>query len=317
MNIKNGIYGPGVTLAPGQIGLANEGAFENTFFSQPVTNFIAADDPNKGLQELLDYLAPPVKSARRFEYRVVPSESVLAVEENDTDIRAIGGSFRMVEAKGQIENGKTLSKGLTMAVDIDELKENSMAVEEAAANLQRRLIIMDIFRALAIFRANATKVQKVWGSAVSGVWADPDADLMAAFSDTERNARANRSVFGPNVQAQRFRALRAGGAGTSPTALFTLQQLADLVTLDNIRAVTERYYDEGGVSRGLIPAGDVYGFYAQNGGGRYDPSNLKTFTTDGWRVFQRELESVVLVTVSHYSNIVCTDKNGLVWMEIV
>jgi len=317
MDVKNGIYGPGVTLAPGQIGLANEGAFQSSFFSQPVTGLLVTDAPNKGLQELLDYLAPPVKSARRFEYRVVPSESALAVEENDSDIRAIGGSFRVVESKGQIENSKTLSKGLTIAVDIDEVNENKMAVEDAAANLQRRLIIMDIFRALAIFRKNSTKIQKVWSSAVGGTWADPDADLMAAFSTTKRNARANRAVLGPTVLAHRFRALRGGGAGTAPTALFTLPQLADLLILDNIRAVTEKYYDDEGASRDIIPAGEVYGFYAQNGGSRYDPSNLKRFTTDGWRVFQRELESVVLVTVSHYSNIVCTDKNGLVRMEVV
>jgi len=111
--------------------------------------------------------------------------------------------------------------------------------------------------------------------------------------------------------------LRAGDPGKSATSMFSIPQLAGLLTLESIRVETEKYYDENGAVQNIIPAGDIYGFYAQNGGSRYDPSNLKTFTSGDWRVFTRQLEAVTLVTVSHYSDIVCTDKNGLVRMEIL
>jgi hypothetical protein len=314
--LLNGIYRQDMGLIAGQIGMANEAALGNGFLSQPLTQFVTADTSAADLEALLEYLAGRVACGRRFEYRVAARGGKIATVSANDDIRAIGGSFKVVEARGQVEQGKTRSKGLTMAVDIDDDKENPTAREESAQYLRALLTVLEIRRVLALHEANVEADNKVWSEAVGGVWADPDADLMAACNVDGRNTNPNRALIGASALANRFRALRAGDTGKGATALFTLQQLAGLCGLADIRSEKIVYQDDAGANQNLIPANKIYGFYQPSGGTRYDASNIKRFVTGDWRVFVRELESVILVTVSHYSEIVLLDATGLVLMEV-
>lgn len=312
----NGIFASDSGLAVGQVGMANEAALTSGLMSQPLMNFLTADTASADLDALLEYLTGRVACGRKFEYRVAAHGGKIAVVEADADIRAIGGSFKRIEARGQVEQGKTRSKGFTMAIDIDDDKENPTAREEAAQYLRSLLTVFDIRRAISLIEANTESDNKVWSEAVGGVWADPDADLMAAFSVDGRNVNPNRSLIGAAALANRFRALRAGDTGKGATSLFTLQQLSGLCGLEEIRSEKIIYQTETGENANLIPGNKVYGFYQPRGGTRYDASNIKRFATGDWRVFVRELESVILVTVSHYSEIVLLDSTGLVVMEV-
>ena len=314
--IINGIHDADATLQAGQVALANEATITTAFMSEPLSNFIKADPSANDLSALLDYLAGNVQAGRRFEYRVAAHGGKIAVTELNADIRAAGGSFKVIEAAGQVEQGKTLSKGLTMAIDLDDDKENPNAREEAALYLKRLLLTLEINRVLALIEANATPQNIIWGDAVGGVWADPDSDLMQALHVETRNANPNRALIGATALANRFRALRAGDPSKGATSMLTLDQLAGLIGLESIRSEKIVYLDNDGASKNLIPGNKVYGFHQPTGGTRYDASNIKRFTTGGWRVFERELEALVLVTVSHYSDIVMLDKEGLVVMEV-
>ena len=60
-------------LRPGEVGFANEAAFDAAFLSQPLTEFVVGNGGTKReekLQELLEFLAPAVQVPRKFEFRV-------------------------------------------------------------------------------------------------------------------------------------------------------------------------------------------------------------------------------------------------------
>lgn len=303
-------------LKTGDIGLANESAFANTFLSRPLTSFVAGTMATAEIEAVLNFVAPPVAAGRRFEYQVAKAAGTLAAELDDSDVRAIGASFKVIDAKGQIVLGKTRNKGLTMRIDNDVLSENPAAQEEAVVALRRRLIIMDIARAFKLFEANAAAQTATWSAAVSTVWADPDADLMGFLATDAKNVSPNRLLFGRTALSNRFKALRSGTDGKAATSMFTQDQLAALLGVSKILTSSEIYYSSDTVSTPIVPKAKVYGFYAQDGATRYDPSNLKRFVTPGsgggaFEVFFKQEASYSEVTVGHYSELVCTDKSGM------
>ena len=58
--------------ANGVVALANESAFQGSFFSRPLTDFaVGYTSQEEPLQELLDFIAPPVQVPDRlFQYDV-------------------------------------------------------------------------------------------------------------------------------------------------------------------------------------------------------------------------------------------------------
>ena len=316
-----GIIPDAAHLKPGLTALANESAFNNSFLSEPLTAYAAGASSSEDLQALLDYLAPQVPTARRFEYEVANNGANLAAEADDSDIRALGGVFKTIAYNGQIVQSKTYSKGLTRRIDLDQLEDGSLTREEVVAFLKRRLLVGEILRATGLIRANTTEITKKWSAAVSNVWADPDADVMGVFAGVLKNNLPNRMVFGRQALARRFAALRAGDPGKSATSLITLDQLAGLLMLESIRTSSEVYYSDKMTAKGIIDPTHIYGFNAQQGATRFDPSNLKRFVSrqggSPFQVFEQEVSSHLIdITVSHYSNIVCPDSSGLLWMTI-
>jgi hypothetical protein len=63
-----------------------------------------------------------VQVGRRFEWKKAVNAEEFYSETFD-DARSIGGDFKKVEFKGTSVNDKTLNKGLTIIVDIDEVAE--------------------------------------------------------------------------------------------------------------------------------------------------------------------------------------------------
>jgi len=308
-------------LAVGGVALANESAFNNSFLSEPLTALAVGTGSTEDLARLLEFIAPTVETARRFEYEVANDAANLAAEADSSDIRALGGVFKTISYNGTIVQSKTYSKGLTRRVDRDQLEDGSVTREEIVRFLTRRLVVSEIIRAVALIQANSTKAAKTWSAATGGVWADPDADLMNALVGVNRNVLANRMVFGKQTWARRFTALRSGDEGKAPTALMTPDQLTALLALERILISNEIYFTDSASSAGIINPAHIYGFNAMPGATRFDPSNLKRFVSKAqgspFQVFEQEVSSHVIdITVSHYSNIVCTDATGLIWLEI-
>lgn len=313
-----GIVGDSDKAAPGQVALANESSFNNSFLSSPLTAYaVGWQSDRRALETLLDFLAPPVQTARRFEYKVANNTQAFAAEEKERDVRALYGEFAQIKPAGENISSKTLSKGLSILLELDEISENPGLEEVATASLLRMLYRAEILRAVALLSSVAINVSKTWGT---GTTVDPDMDLLGVLTamGDDGGLNPNRICFGQTAWQNRVRALRANNTpGGFANASMTPQNLADFLAVDDVAVCRERYATGSGKS-GLVTNNLVFLFNAQNGASKDDPSNIKRFWSpeDGgggmFKVFAQDTSSHLRrITVSHRSNIVITSNLGI------
>ena len=302
----------GLALAP-KVAFANENAFADTFLSQPLTEYsVGWRQEHAELEQLLEFLAPKVRAARRFEFRVANSKAAFAAAENGQDIRALGAEFNVYRETGDIVQGKTLSKGLTKVLDKDEIHDNPMAEEEAVAEIMSILYRSEIIRAFGVLNAAATNAAKTWSAGT-----DADSDLIAAISagGDDAGLNPNRVLFGQTAWQKRVLALRGSEkAGGFASAGLDEAGLAGLLGIDEVMVCKQRYQGGSGKTA-LVTNNLVLAYNAQAGAGRNDPSNVKRFVTPtaggDFAVFREEKPATVAVTVAHYSNVVLTSSAGV------
>ncbi len=301
-------------LPNGAIGLANEAAFDNTFLSQPLTQYtVGWMHSQDDLLALLEFVAPEVRAARRFEYRKANDKDAFIMTENDEDVRALYGEFKRIQSTGEIVQGKTKHKGLSKLIDRDEVKDDPMVLERAAADITKALIRAEIFRAISILSGAATSANKTWTTG-----ADADIDILAAISAGGDSAGLdpNRILFGQAAWQRRIQGLRAlDTAGGFATNGFGPEELAAWLGIDGVKISKERYQRGTGKSA-LVTSNIMLAFNAQSGGSKDDPSNIKRFVSlnegNQFRVYQRDIASdLIEVTVSHYSLIALTSSSGV------
>ena len=289
--------------------VANEDRFDNTFMSEPLTAY-AVGQPDNGVRALLDSAFPEVPVARKFEFRkAVAGEAYIA--ETGIDIRALGAEFKQLQFSGDMEQSKTLNKGLTVKLDKDEIIPGDE--ERKVAMLMNMLERLELRRGLAIIDAAASNTGKTWNSS-----ADPDMDMLAAveaFGDAT-GQDANFALIGSTSMQKRITAYRAQAtAGGFASSAMTIQQIADFLGIDELVKVTERYRAGKGKSLSRFVSNYVY-FYARSlFADREDPSSVKRFVTrmaEGrYRVYRIEKAKSVELSVEHYSNIVATNATGV------
>src|SRR5687767_1152823 len=81
-------------LAPGQLCLANESRFNSAFFSEPLTAYATGWRDASNIEAMLDFLAPPVQTGRRFEFKKGDNSEAFYSELDD--VRALGADFKRV-----------------------------------------------------------------------------------------------------------------------------------------------------------------------------------------------------------------------------
>lgn len=302
--------------APGQICLANESRFNASFLSTPLTAYTTGWSSGEDLEALLEFLAPECPTARRFSYKkAVNAESFLG-EIDDSDIRAIGAEFKRVAYTGTDAEAKTYNKGLTVRVDLDEESDDPMLEERCTSSLMKRLLRMEIRRAVALHDAAAVNLASTWGAATA---VDADMEIMGDLILAADNSgvRPNRISYGDTVWSKRMLTLRAGeNAGCIANAGFTPEQLASFLQVDQVKICKERVQTTKTAKANLLGANAVYMFNAVSGAGKDDPSNIKRFVTPmgggKFRVYRQEVTSKLIdITVEHYSNIICTSTLGI------
>ncbi len=301
---------------PGMVSLANEASFNQQFFSEPLTQYaVGWTSDQKALEKLLDFVAPQVSVSRKFQYKVANNaKEFLALEETD-DVRALGGEFRRIEARGDIVQSRTYSKGLSTIIDLDEEDAEDGLEERKVAWLRRILLRMEIRRAVALLSGAATNKAVTWGGTAG---TDPDMDLaeMLLAGGDNSGIDPNRVLMGKSAWQSRLVALRAKDtAGAFASAGMTPEQLAGFLACDQVYVNTERF-QSGSAKQNLVGSNVILGFMAEQGQSKDDPSNIKRFVSaqDGgpFRVFRQELTShLIQISVSHYSNIVLTSNLGL------
>lgn len=312
-----GIMPAGAAIQPGQVALANEDVFADTFFSQPMTDYaVGWASQQRWIKDLLDFLAPGVRTTRRFEYRVANNAKAFAAAENDKDIRALYGEFALVEAIGTIQNGRTLSKGLTTIIDKDDEQENPQIVQQKVAWLMDMLLRAEVIRAMALLNGAATNTAVTWGGSGGS---NPDIDLngLVLAGGNASGMDPNRIIIGGQAWQVRLNALASvNTAGGFQGYGMTPEQLASWLGIDRVE-VSRLRYQSGTGKTALVPANTVLAFNAYAGATPEDPSNIKRFWSpefggDEWAVWVQDKSShLKWITVSHKSNIILTSSLGV------
>jgi len=300
----------GVANVPGQVYAANESRFAQEFYQEALTAYtVGWRDPD--LMDLLEFLAPEVQTPRWFQYKVADNPSAFISE--DDDIRAVGAGFKLLSQVGTNATAKTLSKGLTMRVDVDE-QEGDGWRERKTAYLMRRLVRNEVRRALAVIVAAATNLGKTWGA--SGT---PDEDIRASLvlGANASGVRPNRIAFDEGAFDLRYASYaQQENAGAYAALARSLEQLAQHLGVEAVRTVSARYQATSSTKSRVMTANTVLMFFAESGMDKDDASNVKRFVTNSqgggrFAVFEEQHAAFTDITVSHYSLISATSTLGV------
>lgn len=304
--------GPGLN-PPGVICLANEARFTETFFSEPLTAYALGWRDPSNIQETLDFLFPPVQVGRRFEYKKAVNAEAFYSETDD--VRAIGSDFKRVEFTGTSANEKTLNKGLTIRIDLDDEVGTNWR-ELNVARLTQRILRNDLRRGVTAVSAAATNTAKTWDTTAGK---DPDQDVrtdLIAGADAS-GLRANRVLYGDTAWDKRGLSHRAQNtAGGFASAMLNPDQVAALLQVDRVMISKERYSSSSSAKTQVVN-NLVLEFFGEDSLMKDDPSHTKRFWTpciggETIRVYEQQVSAkLVDITVEHYSNLVVTSTTGL------
>jgi len=302
-------------LGPGRnprnvIALANEERFTTTYFSEPLTAYAIGWVDPENIQAILDAMAPPVETPRRFEYKSATNSEEWLSETDE--VRAIGSAFKRIEFKGSSVNEKTLNKGLTITLDRDEMVDGTQ--ERAVARIMRRLNRNDLRRAVVALVAAASNSNKTWDTTDGK---DPDQDVIADLitGGDARGIGSNTIVYGEIAWQKRALSHRAqSSAGGFASASLDEQALARLLGVARVMVSRERY-QSGSATKTKIVGSYVLMYFAELLASLEDPSNIKQFWTPTdsgrYRVYVEEHAKTVDVSVEHYSNIAIPSTLGI------
>ncbi|MDR1255770.1 MAG: hypothetical protein LBJ94_02505 [Puniceicoccales bacterium] len=298
----------------GLICAANEARFTSANYSEPLTAFTVGWKDSEKVEELLNFVAPAVPVARRFEFKVADSTEPFLSETDD--IRSIGSAFKRVEFTGTSVTSKTYNKGLTIRVDHDDVAGDDWR-ERYVQLLLQRLYRNELRRAVSALSGNAiSQVSTYVWSTASGT-PNPDADVRAELEAASNltGVRPNRIILGEGAWDIRSDAYDCqNNAGANRAAGLSLGELARKLFVDEVRIMGARYQDVS--SKTAILGNEIYAFFTKNEIMKDEPANIKRFVTpvDGgstFRVYVDERSKFSDITVEHYSNIVITSATGI------
>lgn len=311
----------------------NDSQFLETYYSEPLTNYtVGWRDPNN-IEDSLQFVAPAVSVGRRFEWKAANNAEEFLSEVVD-DLRAIGADFKTVRYTGTDVTDKTLNRGLSLVVDLDNVATTGVGAgvvpgwqQNAVAKLTRRLYRNSFRRAIAAISAASVSNPFVWGAQPANpgiVPVNPDMDVVADLV-TQTNLtgiRNNRALYGDTAFLYRNQAYGsqnspAGYLGYNPAG--AEQALAAALQVDRVKISRERYQSAAAAKTEILGA-NVYTFFAMDNVDTEDPSNIKRFvsTFDAeqggglFRVYVQQLSSkLVVISVEFYEKIVITYASGI------
>ena len=287
---RNRMIQAAITMGADDIGAFSEGVFEHeritaandslitqATYQEPLTQFIVGARDDQDLDALLDAFAPPVQVPQRFEYAATDTDHEFYAGATDEDLRAIGADFARFGEKSTKVTAKTVSRGLAIDVDLDEVAPGDNTWQERAAQkILRRLKRLQLRRAVAALTAAATNTAKTWGSS-----ADPDGDVLAEMNTAAgiTGMEPTTLIFGRTAWNTRFTSNRSQNtAGSNASAALTPQQVAELVGAQR-GLIADARYTSAANTKSLVVSTKLFIFMAEQGVDAMDPSNIKLFWT--------------------------------------
>lgn len=311
-------FDTGMGYKAGQILFANDARFTESYYSEPLTNYIVGwKDPND-IEAKLNFIAPAVPVGRRFEWKAAVNAEEFLSEIVD-DQRAIGSDFKTVQYTGTDVVDKTLNKGLTYIADLDGVVGLNWQ-QPKVAKLMRRLWRNEFRRSIAGMSGAGTNQALTWDT-TSGKNPDQDLKTDLITATTATGIRPNRILYGDTAFNKRGLCYEAQTNMTAYASigLLTPEQLASRLMVDEVQVSRERY-QSAAAAKSEIVSNLIFAWYAQDGVDNEDPTNLKRFVSEfdaeqgggRVRVYVQQISSkLVAITVEHYSKIVVTYSGGI------
>ena len=288
-----------------KITLANSDAYNAANLSEPLSAYCAGLPIDDGAAELLAFIAPEVKTAKRFEYTKF-GDGIMLVDEDDE--RAVRGEFKEIDISGDVVNAKLVNHGLTLAIDDDEFFADYE--QEAVRILKNRLVANELSRAVAMAKAAAGALEsKTWKS---GGGTNPDLDIRKLITSVgdKGGINANRVLIGDAAWTYRLESLLGSqNTAASGQAMFTIDNLRGFVGAEKILTCDKRFETKVKDSDGKAAkeykaflANYVLAFNARDGISKFDASTFKRFVgEEGFKVYVEKKTKRTIVTVEHYS----------------
>jgi hypothetical protein len=284
--------------AHGQLALANSSLFSEAYFNEPATNFAVGWKSEDGLEEALNFLAPPRQVPRNFTYFEWINAEMLLLESEVERIRAIGGEFKRVPYTSTKTAGTTDNKGLTVRIDRDQVVQQPGWENRYVGMLQDRLLRGEFKDAVALVAAAATNTAKTWDTTALK---DPDKDVQTDLiaGATSSGLRPNRVLYGDTAWDKRAISHRAQTtSGGFASASMTPEQVASLLGVGEVKVSRSRY-QSAAATKAEIVNNKVIEFIASNNPTEFDPTNAVRFwspTNSGgmWRVYIQEVNAKLI-----------------------
>lgn len=288
-----------------KITLANSDAYNAANLSEPLSAYCAGLPIDDGSAEMLAFIAPEVKTAKRFEYTKF-GDGIMLVDEDDE--RAVRGEFKEIDISGDVVNAKLVNHGLTLAIDDDEFFADYE--QEAVRILKNRLVANELSRAVAMAKAAAgTLESKTWKS---GGGTNPDLDIRKLITSVgdKGGINANRVLIGDAAWTYRLESLLGSqNTASGGQAMFTIDNLRGFVGAEKILTCDKRFETKVKDSDGKAAkeykaflANYVLAFNARDGISKFDASTFKRFVgEEGFKVYVEKKTKRTIVTVEHYS----------------
>lgn len=305
-------------LPAGVVALVNDARLTGATYSESLTQYTRGYRDPADLLAAVDYIAPPVKVARRFDWKKSESDKDFLAEIDDE--RAIGAGFKRVEYAGTEQQGKTRNRGLKYILDRDE-DGGVTSEEDIVAMLQQRIIRNKFRRAMTALMAVSAGSGAIFASNTQ-----PD-ELMRAALETAQLATGvypNRGLMGLSAFNLRKAAYAPqDNAGSSVGYLAKPADLAADLMLDDLR-IDKSVYQATKTAKGRFVGSHFFGFHGHEGLSKDDSSTLKQFYTpvDGggrFRVYRKPTgdgDKFVEIIVEHYEAIIATSTIGVARLNV-
>jgi len=260
-----------------------------TLADQRLTGYVAGYPGYAGLQQLMDFIAPPVPVARKFSFVTDALNNAFAV--TDDDRVGPGGLPAVVRLDPKTVTEKTaVMRGLETPFPYDE--QNAAAAElgnsvEAEANRRARFLANSIQRGIftrLLAVMNAAKGEATSVSFASGT--DPINALethLQTVADACGDRAQVRVLFGSTAWATLRQHAKLTGSGVAARKAVTLADIAAQLELpaENVRvsyhlATTSKEGVTNTKSQ-LLGGTQIWVFAARNGVTEDDPSAFKRF----------------------------------------
>jgi hypothetical protein len=288
----------------GKLYAANEAMFSASHLSEPLTTYTTGWRDSQPLEELINFIGPPIEVARRFEFlKAVNGELFVAMDEEEV-VRAIGADFGEVKFSGERVDSSTRNKGLSIRVDHDRVDRRRAGWQQKFVDLlMRRLKRTDARAAiLALQSATGNATPEVWGTTL------PLDDLRSYYDAAALTSgmEPNKILFGrPAWTILRNAYQNSDKSGGFANVAVTVDDIAQEIGAERGYIAGQMYQSSNAAKSRLIGA-EVYLFNSMDGQSEDDPSNVKHFVsmTDAgtlYAVYIQEFPKYTVITVEHYN----------------